>query len=83
MRLETPSQFSGVLHARDYRQPSCTSYGTGHNVTVLNINMVAEDGTDQYCGVFINQVGSGDTVLPVTREVWRQGGCCGCLSCHP
>ncbi|KAG8312460.1 hypothetical protein J6590_023068 [Homalodisca vitripennis] len=45
---------SGALHARDYRTPSCISYGNGTHLTSLVINMLANQGSPDYCGVFVN-----------------------------
>lgn len=56
IKVETPNRFLGVVHARDFRRPACTSYGLGTSVTPLNINMLAEKNSDDYCGVFINEV---------------------------
>ena len=56
IKVETPNRFLGVVHARDFRRPSCTSYGHGEDETTLNINLLAERSSDNYCGVFINEV---------------------------
>ena len=56
IKVETPNRFLGVVHARDFRRPACTSYGLGTSETPLNINMLAEKNSDDYCGVFINKV---------------------------
>ena len=56
IKVETPNQFLGVVHARDFRRPACTSYGLGTQETPLNINMLAEKNSEDYCGVFINEV---------------------------
>lgn len=54
VKVETGNRFLGVVHARDYRRPTCTSYGLGTDETLLNINMLSEKNKDDYCGVFIN-----------------------------
>ena len=56
IKVETPNWFLGVVHARDFRRPACTSYGLGTSETPLNINMLAEKNSDDFCGVFINEV---------------------------
>ena len=55
LQVETPARFSGVVHSRDYRRPACTSYGTGETLAQLDINMVAEQKSEDYCGVFLNE----------------------------
>ena len=62
-RAETPNRFLGVVHARDFRRPACTSYGLGTLETPLNINMLAEKTSDDYCGVFINEVSCARSTL--------------------
>ena len=37
------------------RRPACTSYGLGTEETLLNVNMLADKKSDDYCGVFINE----------------------------
>jgi len=53
--VETNNKFIGAVHARDYRRPACTNYGQGTTSTTLNINLLAEKSSDQYCGVFVNK----------------------------
>jgi len=56
IKVETGGRFLGVVHARDYRRPACTSYGLGTDQTLLNINMLADKSDkNDYCGVFINE----------------------------
>ena len=55
IRVETGGRFLGAVHARDYRRPGCTSYGLATSETLLNINMMAEKESQEYCGVFINE----------------------------
>ena len=54
--VETNNNFIGAVHARDYRRPACTNYGQGTTSTSLNINLVADKTSDQFCGVFVNKV---------------------------
>ena len=54
--VETNNNFLGAVHARDYRRPACTNYGQGTSSTSLKINLLADQNTDQYCGVFVNKV---------------------------
>ena len=67
-QVETPSiKFHGVVHARDYRRTACTSYGLGSTTTILNINMLAEQSSDDYCGVFINEKSEERSVAVAVR----------------
>ena len=56
IKVETNNNFLGAVHARDYRRPACTNYGQGTSSTSLKINLLADQNTDQYCGVFVNKV---------------------------
>ena len=56
IKVETNNNFQGAVHARDYRRPACTNYGQGTSSTALKINLLADQNTDKYCGVFINKV---------------------------
>jgi len=67
IKVETPNRFLGVVHARDFRRPACTSYGLGTSVTPLNINMLAEKNSDDYCGVFINEKSEERSVAVAVR----------------
>ena len=68
IKVETNNNFQGAVHARDYRRPACTNYGQGTSSTALKINLLADQNTDKYCGVFINKVIlSGFMVTLVTR----------------
>merc|ERR1711936_767816 len=55
IEVETNNNFLGAVHARDYRRPACTNYGQGTSSTSLKINLLADQSTDQYCGVFVNK----------------------------
>jgi hypothetical protein len=68
IKVETPAtKFQGVVHARDYRRPACTSYGLRTTTTLLNINMLAEQSSDDYCGVFINEKSDERSVAVAVR----------------
>ena len=56
IKVETNNNFLGAVHARDYRRPACTNYGQGTSSTSLEINLLADQNTDKYCGVFVNKV---------------------------
>ncbi len=56
VKLETLDNFVGVIHSRDYRKPECSGYGENTKVTFLRINMLAEKGDPDYCGIFYSQV---------------------------
>ncbi|RZF34451.1 hypothetical protein LSTR_LSTR013021 [Laodelphax striatellus] len=53
IKVSTNSSFLGAIHARDFRT-SCIAYGNGTNLTTLDINMLASQGSPDYCGVLVN-----------------------------
>ncbi|XP_040571387.1 uncharacterized protein [Lepeophtheirus salmonis] len=52
VKVQTLHNFEGVVHSRDYRKPKCSGYGEKTKVTLLRINMLAEENDDDYCGIF-------------------------------
>jgi len=52
IKVETQYNFGGVVHARDHRKPACSGYGENSKVTFLRVNLLAEKGDPEYCGVF-------------------------------
>ena len=61
--METENKFLGAVHSRDYRRPECTNYGQGTTETNLNINLLADRSQEQFCGVFVNKVMTGQGCL--------------------
>ena len=59
IKVETENKFLGAVHSRDYRRPECTNYGQGTTSTSLDINLLADRSSDQFCGVFVNKVMTG------------------------
>ena len=56
IRVETQDTFTGAVHARDFRRPACTNLGAGTRTTNLDINLLADRNSNNFCGVFINKV---------------------------
>lgn len=56
IRVNFNSTFSGAVHARDYRTPSCMVYGDGSKSVSLDINLLAQPGAPDYCGLLVNNV---------------------------
>jgi len=67
IKVETNNNFLGAVHARDYRRPACTNYGQGTSSTSLEINLLADQNTDKYCGVFINKDNNERSVAIAVR----------------
>merc|ERR1711953_1267006 len=67
IKVETNNNFQGAVHARDYRRPACTNYGQGTSSTSLEINLLADQNTDKYCGVFVNKDNNERSVAIAVR----------------
>ena len=56
VRLKTGSPFHGVIHARNSRDSSCLTYGTGEISTFLTINLLTPINHPTFCGVVHDNV---------------------------
>ncbi|CAH0555462.1 unnamed protein product [Brassicogethes aeneus] len=54
IRVNFNSSFAGVIHARDFRTPSCMALGDGGKSVTLDINLLATHGAPDYCGLLVN-----------------------------
>lgn len=52
------SPYNGAVHARDFRTPSCMTFGNGTNIVTMSLNLLAKTGPE-YCGILVSNV-SGD-----------------------
>ena len=52
------------------RRPACTSYGLGTEETLLNVNMLADKKSDDYCGVFINEKSEERSVAVAVSSIY-------------
>lgn len=71
IKVQTLLNFVGVVHSRDYRKPECSGYGENSKVTFLRVNMLAEKGDEDYCGIFFNQVDSDERSVAVAIRTHR------------
>lgn len=55
IKVETLSNFVGVVQSRDHKIPRCSAYGENSKVTLLRVNMLAEKDDPNYCGVFTHK----------------------------
>ena len=53
------------------RRPACTSYGLGTEETLLNVNMLADKKSDDYCGVFINEKSEERSVAVAVSSIYH------------
>ena len=65
IKVQTKFNFVGVVHSRDYRKPQCSGYGENSKLTYLRINMFAEKGDEDYCGIFASDPRSDERSVAV------------------
>ncbi|XP_053602215.1 uncharacterized protein LOC128670517 isoform X1 [Plodia interpunctella] len=70
IRVTFNQPFNGIIHAREYRNPSCMAQGNGTEVLTFDINLVATQGSPDYCGVFWNNR-TDERSLPLAVRVHR------------
>jgi hypothetical protein len=52
------SPYSGAVHARDHRTAACMSFGNGSNIVTMSLNLLAKQGSSEYCGILVSNVSS-------------------------
>lgn len=60
------SPYSGAVHARDFRNQYCMTFGNGSNILTMSLNLQATQGNADYCGILVSNV-SGD--VRVTNHI--------------
>lgn len=50
------SGYSGAVHARDFRNPYCMSFGNGSNTLAMSLNLQSKTGQSDYCGILVSHV---------------------------
>lgn len=70
IRVAFNSSFVGAVHARDYRNRECMVQGDGSNNVNLDINMLAQPGSSEYCGIVVNNK-TDERSLPVAVRIHK------------
>lgn len=50
------SSYNGAVHARDYRNPYCMTFGNGSNIVTMSLNLKAIEGSNDFCGILVANV---------------------------
>lgn len=61
IKVQFTGPYYGAVHARDFRKPKCMSLGTGINSVAMSLNLLAREGTDDYCGILVSNVSADRT----------------------
>lgn len=59
IKVTFTNPYTGAVHARDYRNPSCMAFGNGTNSVSMSLNLYAQAKANDYCGILVSNV-SGD-----------------------
>lgn len=70
IRINFSQPFNGVTHAREFRTPACMALGDGTESVTFDINLMAPQGSSDYCGVFWNNR-TDERSLPLAVRVHR------------
>ncbi|XP_044260971.1 uncharacterized protein LOC123008951 isoform X2 [Tribolium madens] len=70
IRVAFNNSFSGAVHARDYRTPACMVHGDGGKVVTLDINLMAQQGASDYCGLLVNNK-TEERSVPIAVRIHR------------
>lgn len=56
------SAYSGAVHARDFRTPSCMGLGNDSMNLSLSLNLLAKQGQKDYCGILVSNANTEVTI---------------------
>ncbi|CAG9854250.1 unnamed protein product [Phyllotreta striolata] len=70
IRVNFNNSFTGAIHARDFRTPACMTYGDGSKHASLDINLRAQIGSPDYCGLFVNNK-TEERSIPIAVRIHR------------
>ena len=51
------TSYNGAVHARDFRKQYCMTYGNGSSIVTMSLNLLANQGSDEYCGILVSNIG--------------------------
>jgi len=71
IKVTTQYNFGGVVHARDHRKAACSGYGENSKVTFLRVDLLAEKGDPEYCGVFYTKPNSDERSLAIALRTHK------------
>jgi hypothetical protein len=52
------SPYSGAVHAKDHRTAACMTFGNGTSIVTMSLNLLAKQGSSEYCGILVSNVSS-------------------------
>lgn len=70
IKVQTNGSFIGALHAKDYRTPSCLTYGNGTSTSYLVVNLFTPVSSSEYCGVLVSNK-TDERSVPVAVRIHK------------
>ena len=61
IKVKFDAPYTGAVHSRDHRIPACMALGDGTDMVAFSVNLLAKQGSPDYCGVLVSNV-SGNNV---------------------
>lgn len=60
IKVQFTNPYMGAVHARDFRNSNCMAFGTGNTSVGLSLNLLAKQGSPEYCGILVSNSNNGD-----------------------
>ncbi|KAG5877007.1 hypothetical protein JTB14_019182 [Gonioctena quinquepunctata] len=70
IKVNFNGSFTGTVHARDFRTPACMKNGDGSKSVNLDINLSAQSGAPDYCGLLVNNK-TEERSVPIAVRIHR------------
>lgn len=66
IKVKFSSGYTGAVHARDHRTPTCMAMGDGSDAVAFSLNLWAKQGAPDYCGILVSNVSGSNvsTIVP-------------------
>ncbi|CAG9819114.1 unnamed protein product [Phaedon cochleariae] len=70
IKVALNDSFGGTVHARDFRTAGCMRAGDGSRTVSLDINLLAQPGAPDYCGLLVNNK-TEERSVPIAVRIHR------------
>ncbi|TMW47453.1 hypothetical protein DOY81_007471 [Sarcophaga bullata] len=54
IKVKLDGPYTGAVHARDHRTAACMAMGDGSDAVAFSLNLLAKQGSPDYCGVLVS-----------------------------
>lgn len=70
IKIQFNQGFNGIAHAKEHRIPACMAQGNGSETLTFDVNLMAAQGSPDYCGILVNNR-TDERSLPLAVRVHR------------